>query len=191
MFPGNIDIITFDFDNALYDLETLNIRKVKEIYGVDMTAMDIHNWDFYPDNYPLIQEIWGDWKQYSQGNFFDGDQELIKYLQKYFEVQIVTASYESIEKEKDEFIFNRYGDIKVIHTRTGKAPYSKNSILIDDGLHNITDHVLINQHPAILVDREYGWNQGYEHELVVRANSFESILSGINSFTNNISLRNA
>lgn len=184
-------ILSIDFDNVLYDLESLNIKKVKEIYGVNMTAMDINNWNFYPDNYPLIRNIWGDWDQYNQGHFFEGDQDFIKELQKRFEIQIVTASYEAIENEKNELIFNRYGDIKVVHVRTGKAPHTKNSILVDDGLHNISDHVIINQQPAILVDREYGWNQGFQHDLVVRANNYQSIIDGIDSFCNTISLRNA
>lgn len=174
--------ISLDFDNVLFDLESLNIKTVKELYGVDMTAMDIDNWDFYPNNYPLIKNIWGDWDLYKKGSFFEGDQNFVQTLQKQFEVQIVTASYETIEDQKDELIHNRYGDIKIIHTRTGKAPYTQDSILVDDGLHNITDHININGLPAILVDRQYGWNQDYKHVLATRASDYDSILSQINSF---------
>lgn len=175
--------ISLDFDNVLFDLESLNIKTVKEIYGVNMTAIDIDNWDFYQNNYPLIMNIWGDWNLYSKGSFFDGDQDFVQTLKKQFEVQIVTASYETIEKQKDEMIYNRYGDIKIIHTRTGKAPYTKDSILVDDGLHNVTDHININRMPAILVDRQYGWNQNYIHALATRASDYDSILRQINSFS--------
>lgn len=62
--------ISLDFDNVLFDLESLNISTVKKLYGVEMTAMDIDNWDFYPNNYPLIRNIWGDWDLYKKGSFF-------------------------------------------------------------------------------------------------------------------------
>lgn len=171
-----MEIVSLDFDNVLYDLEELDCRMVKEIYGVDITPMDVVHWDFYSTNYPEINKIWGNWELYSQGLFFDGDIDFIKELQKRYEVQIVTASYPEIEMQKDEMILERYGDLRIIHSgKTSKALYTGGSILVDDGLHNISAHIEEHSLPAIVVDRGYGWNQGFEHELVHRADDFEEI----------------
>lgn len=175
--------ISVDFDNVLYNLEELNVKSVKEIYGVQISTIDILNWDFYPDNYPKITEIWGDWSRYSKGNFFSGDKLFIDYLKEKYEVQIVTASYDSITKEKDKMIYERYGDLKIIHSgKNCKSIFTKKSCLIDDGLHNIKAHIEKNNMPSIIVDIDYGWNQGFESSLTYRASSFESIIQGLSHF---------
>lgn len=178
-------IISLDFDNVLYDLETLNTKEVKRIYGVDISPNDIDYWDFYPDKYPEVMKAWGDWNIYSQATFFEGDIDFVNYLrEKYDDVQIVTASYASIEDKKDEMILSRYGDIKIVHTgKNSKATFTRDSILVDDGLHNIKDHIVRNNMPAVIVDRGYGWNKNYSCDMSSRAHCFETILKAIHSFS--------
>lgn len=176
-------IVSVDWDNVLYNLEDVNTQFVAQHYGDIITTMDVNDWEFYGQNYPEVIKIWGDWAKYSTGSFFPGDIEFIKTLQEKYEVQIVTASYKEIADEKDIVAYQRYGDIRVIHSHGGKSQYTANSILIDDAMHNIDDHIAVNKMPAILVDRGYGWNQSYqESALVKRAFCFESILTSLRHF---------
>ena len=171
--------ISIDFDNVLFDLESLNCKKTKEWYGVDITPIEIKYWNYYPEHYPDIAKIWSDFSLYSEGSFFDNDQDFIEELRKKYEIQIVTASEKAIEEGKDEMIYKRYGDIKIVHT-TVKYIHTEGSILIDDAVHNIKPHIEENKDPALLVDRGYGWNQGYNG--VPRVSSFEEILSELSKF---------
>lgn len=174
--------ISFDFDNVLWNFEKNNIKLIKEIYGEDITSAEVLYWDYYKDKFPLIVPSWCDWNLYKQGEFFQGDQDFIKELQKNYEVQIITASAPELEVHKDKMIYERYGDLRIVHTRE-KEKFSKNSILVDDALHNCIAHIQEHSQPAIIVDRGYGWNQGFSHKLVLRANNFETIKECIYHFS--------
>lgn len=175
--------VSLDFDNVLWDFEKNSIRLVKEIYRKEITSAEVVYWDWYKDKYPLITASWCNWDIYSQSEFFEGDQDFIKELQKKYEVQIITASFKEIVSEKDKMIYERYGDLRVIHEKE-KEKFSRNSILVDDALHNVIAHIQAHKQPAIVVDRGYGWNQGFTHELVHRANDFDTIREGIEFFSN-------
>ena len=49
-----------------------------------------------------------------------------------------------------------------------KSYYTKNTILIDDAIHNIKSHIENNNKEALLIDYDYGWNKNFEHKLVKR-----------------------
>jgi len=168
--------ISIDFDNVLYNLEGVNLAEVKRIYGKEISTEEIEYWDYYYDHYPEVTKIWKDLKKYSNGNFFEKDKEFIENLKQIgLNIQIVTASAAEIEKEKDQMIFERYGDIKVIHTKE-KHLVTKNSILIDDAPHNILRHIEENNLPGILVDRGYGWSKNTkEDSLIHRLSNFNDI----------------
>ena len=168
--------ISIDFDNVLYNLEGLNCKVTKDIYGVEITPKDIAYQDYYLDHYPEESKIWSSFEEYSKGSFFQGDKDFIEELKNKYELQIVTASAIEISEEKDKMIYERYGDIKIIHTKE-KYIHTKDSILIDDAIHNIKDHIEKNKDPGILVDRGYGWNQNFE--IVPRVSSFKEIIKEI------------
>lgn len=174
--------ISLDFDNVLWDFEQINIRLAKELYGVNMTSAAVTHWNYYVDEFPLIVPAWSNWEEYKTAEFFKGDQDFVKELQKKYEVQIITASTPEIAENKDKLIYERYGDIKIVHTKD-KALYSGDSILVDDALHNVKAHIQAHNQPAIIVDRGYGWNQGFSDKLVRRAKCFDTILKEINYFT--------
>lgn len=167
--------VFIDFDNVVYDLEKKNCQVVKDIYGVDLTPLDIHNWDFYRTHYPEVVNVWHNWDQYKDTSFFPGDVEFIEQLQAKYDIAIVTASADEIIEPKDRMIYHRYGDIQIIHAKI-KHLHTSEGILIDDAVHNILGHVQNNKMPGIIVDRGYGWNQDFEHELVTRATNFDAIL---------------
>jgi len=171
--------ISSDFDNVLFNLEQLNIIHAKMFYGVDLTPADITYWNFYGENYPKIVNTWGDFSFYQKGEFINGDIDFINTLKDMgFEVQIVTASFPSIAAEKDEMIYDRYGDIRIIHEKN-KSIVTKDSILIDDGPHNIRDHILTNNQPAVIVDNGFGWTEHFDSHLVRRAASFSDIIESV------------
>jgi len=171
--------LSVDFDNIVFDLEGRNIKEVKDIYDYDLKTREIAYWDYYYDHFPEVTKIWFDFAKYSQGKFFEGDIKFIQALKDTgLEVQIVTASAESISEEKDLMIYERYGDIRVIHTKH-KSEVTGNSILIDDGPHNIDCHIETHKLPAIIMDRDYGWSKNYTNELVTKVKNYEETLSTV------------
>jgi 5'(3')-deoxyribonucleotidase len=170
--------LSIDVDDTLYNLTAGNLAVVKELYGDIVTPDMVNSWDYYHVNYPLVLNLWSDWNQYSKLPFFEGDVDFINQLRTEFDIQLVTVSFPEIEVQKDAFLKDRYGDIKIIHTRE-KSLVTVGSVLIDDAVHNIDCHVRTNSMPAIIMDRSYGWNQGYSHHLVDRVCSFQEALTAI------------
>ncbi len=57
--------------------------------------------------------------------------------------------------------------------------HTKDSILIDDAIHNIQGHIENNNNIGLLVDYGYGWNQNFQHPLVKRVHKPLDILKFI------------
>jgi hypothetical protein len=182
-----IDIsVSLDFDEKLWDLHSATAPFIKKIYGVEVNKEDISYWEYMTDRFPRIKEAWGSWEVYKNGKPIEGSidfVEILKYIFGEDRIQIVTATFPQIAKEKDELIKSIYKIDKIIHTST-KYEFTKNSILMDDGLHNIIGHVANNDCPGIIFDRNYGWNQEKIEEStanVYRAKSYSSVISILNS----------
>lgn len=176
--------ISVDFDDVLYDLNYLNKKFIKENYGIDIKSKDVTSFSYYYENYPKIMELWSNFDLYSKSGPIPDAVDFFKELReicKKDDLQIVTSSFDSIKEQKDEMIKDMFDFDKVIHTKN-KSQFTKNSLLIDDALHNIEDHVLTNNNHAMIFDRDYGWNRNRNLERlkkVQRVHSYEDILKAI------------
>ena len=194
-------LISFDVDSVLIDTETIILKKIKELYGVDLTLQDVTYWDFYKNEYPLVLNIFQDITFYNNVNKIkDMDIILDNIISLYGanNIQLITSSSNISAISKENCLDKHFGKIKdfekikIIHVGLyddnnnshHKHIYSKDTILIDDGLHNISDHVEINKNNALLIDYGYGWNQNYEHNLVKRITSQYKIIDNLKSLLN-------
>lgn len=194
--------ISFDVDSVLFDTEAIIIKEIKEIYGVTITQKDVTHWDFYAENFPKILD------KFASNNFYETvkkieqmDNVLESIIEGYGinSLQLVTSTHSNVKNSKEEALNRLFSHIKgfeiipIIHVglkETGhvggeevhhKYEYSKNTILIDDAIHNIHDHVEINKgDKGLLVDFGYGWNQNYENDNVFRVRTPNEIIEKIN-----------
>jgi len=175
----NLEEIIVDVDGVVYDLPQRCIDLIEKEYGDKLTTMRINSWSFY-NKYPKVYELFGDWEQYSKGEFYKGAREFMYRLRDIAgqkKVKLVTASYDSIIQPKDEMLTEILGvePESIIHD-ADKSLYSKNAVMIDDGLHNISDHVITHRMPGVIMDRGYGWNQDRledKTDLIQRAGGFD------------------
>lgn len=172
--------ISLDFDEVLYNLSLASSKFIREVYGAELDNSKVTYWEYLTDHFPRIKEAWGDFSLYSQGEIFKDAPDFVRELQKKYEVQIVTSSYPGIISQKDEMIQDVFR-VNVIHTHQ-KDKVTQNSLLIDDGLHNITAHINAGNGKAIIFDKGYGWNQAKleNGEDIFRAKSYEDILRILN-----------
>lgn len=181
--------IFLDLDNVIYDLESVNLRFIEENYGVKLTSRDVKTWDFYLKDYPEITKVWGDFKLYSKGQFFEGANQLIQDLQSIATVKIITASYDSIIEEKDKFLEDNLTltNVQIIHAKN-KSLFTGNGVLIDDAPHNIFDHTQKNNQPGLLFDLNsgYGWGKDIPlHHLIKRVRNYEEVLHEVENLFRN------
>lgn len=182
-------MITFDVDSVLLKTEEKILKEIKKLYNKELSLNDITYWNFYKDNYPEVMKLFDDY------NFYN-DIEPVKYMDYilsniikeygYNNIQIVTSTNKTLKQPKEICLDKHFGKIKnfnkikIIHvgmyleedeTNHEKYHYTKNTILIDDGLHNIIDHLEYNKNHALLIDYNYGWNKNYNHNLMKRINN--------------------
>lgn len=180
-------IISLDFDETIWDLHEATLHFIKNNYGVkELSQKDITYWEYLTDNFPRIKECWGNFHLYSKGKPINGSIEFINSLKQIVnkdDIQIVTASFPNIVEEKTELIKSLFGIDNIVHT-SNKSEFTKNSILIDDGLHNIISHRDVNDGVSIIFDLGYGWNQDKieDNEKTFRANSYQNVLNIIRQF---------
>lgn len=180
---NNVKEIYVDLDNVIYDLESVNLQFIKENYGVELTSLDVKTWDFYLKDYPEIKKVWGEFHLYSKGQFFEGANDLLKNLQSIAPVKIITATYDSIIEEKDQFLKENLclNGIEIIHAKA-KYEFTKKGVLIDDAPHNIFDHTQINNQPGLLFDLNggYGWGKNMPlHRLIKRVRNYDEVLNEV------------
>ena len=182
IFSGTKKLISLDFDGPIWNLEAIHKEHILEHYGIHYDSRDVTHWEYLYENYPSITKCWTHWAEYSRAPFVEGALEFIAELKKRYgadALQIVTSTPESIQEEKTQMIFETLG-IDVIHvTKERKSLYTKGTILIDDAIHNIIDHLKHTSDSAILFDLNgaFGWNQKfYLCDRTTRAKSYKEIL---------------
>lgn len=189
MQKNELEYIDLDFDNLVYDLESLNLKFVKDHYGVTLKSRDITHWNFYLTEFPEVEKIWGDFKLYSKAKFFENAKQFYEDLYSIKKVRIITASYPQIEKEKDKMIFDFFQkEVEIIHARD-KYLFTKKSVLIDDTSGHIEKHVINNNNYGILFDLngQYGWNKDcMKHDLIIRATSYDEVLTNTENIFRNL-----
>jgi len=136
--------IYFDIDNTLTD------------YTGGLKKLNLTPRDTTKDEY---EHFW------SEAEWLPLSQNMIKFSQKYFPTEILTASpdYPSPKNGKLKWIKNNIGNIPVIFTKSGKEKgryANKNTILIDDKQENINHFVkqggigiLFKNNPEEVVDK--------------------------------------
>lgn len=190
--------ITFDVDSVLLKTEERVLEEIYKIYGVNLNLKDVSYWNFYKDKYPLVLNFYNDKDFYKYIDKIENmDLVLDKLIKKYGynNIQLVTSSNEILKNQKEEALnrhfnnvqnFNKLNIIHVgfydedeINLGHEKHFYTKDSILIDDAIHNIQGHIENNNNIGLLVDYGYGWNQNFQHPLVKRVHKPLDILKFI------------
>ena len=193
-------MITFDVDSVLLQTEEKIIREIKRIYNKEITLMDITYWNYYKDYYPEVMKALEDINFY---NDIKPINEMYITLEKIIErygyknIKFVTSSNNILQEQKEICLNRHFGNIKnfnkieIIHvglflnqtdTHHEKYHYTKDTVLIDDAIHNIEPHVYINNKEAILVDFGYGWNQNFDHSMVTRISKQKEIITTLDIY---------
>ena len=194
-------LLSFDVDSVLLDTEEVIFERINAVYNRVINAKDVTHWTFYMENFPSILEYFGNPELYEKVKPI---YEMIEVMREVIEIyganniQLITSSHSDMKEAKEAALRRFYGHLKdwekidIIHVGLKdedmgeglesnishhKHVFSENSILIDDAIHNIEDHLNHNHYnEAILVDFGYGWNQNFTHSRAIRAKSAGSIL---------------
>lgn len=159
-------LISLDFDDCLYNLMELNVKYIEEKYGVPNVHRTIKNYYEIYHKYPDIgPDLWNHPENYIMGNMFNGAIDFYNTLVDLYGVdaiQIVTSSMENIIEPKEKMIRERFGihcDIKhSIFNKISKHELTGNTLLVDDHVDNVINHLEFNDSPGIifnLLDLDY------------------------------------
>lgn len=185
--------VSLDVDEVLLALNKGSAKFVKDVYGKTITTEEQINWSYIYDKYPRIVEFWSEWEKYSTIPMIQGARKFVNDLKQIVGekgVQIVTSSPESIIKNKTPWLQELFGIEKVFNVNSEIGPksmYTKNTILVDDGLHNIDDHVSTGSTGIIFnYNDSYGWNkEERNHPLIHRASNYDQVLKIVKSQVEN------
>lgn len=184
-------LISLDFDDCLYDLMSLNVRYVKDNYGVINIHRKIKNYYHIYHTYPSIgDDLWNHPENYIQGKLLQGAKEFYIELVDYYGVdaiQIVTSSMENIVDVKNEMIREKFGitcDIKhSIFNKISKHELTGNTVLVDDHIDNVINHVEFNDASGIIfnyMDLDYIKERAIlidgKYQKISYANDYETLL---------------
>jgi hypothetical protein len=199
-------ILSFDVDSVLLDTEEIIFEYIYENYQIKITSKDLTHWTYYIENFPSVLQYFGNPEIYEKvGPIVEMISVMEEVIKMYGaeQIQLITSSHKDIKQSKEDAINKFFGHltdwekIDVIHVGLGnfnnnddshhKHTFSENTILIDDAIHNIKDHLNYNHNnKGILVDFGYGWNQGFENKRATRATSPKMILETIKRLSKNI-----
>ena len=182
--------ISFDVDSVLLDTELVIFDYVWEEYDTRINAKDVTHWSYYIENFPSVSAYFGNPEIYKKVKPVKGMVDVVTRIVKKYgakSIQLITSSHENVREAKDEALERFYGHIEgwkqidTIHvglshlegdTSHHKHIYSENTLMVDDAIHNMKDHLDYNHYnKGILVDFGYGWNQNYEDKRSYRVNS--------------------
>lgn len=142
-------LISLDWDDVMYHLMQKNIEFVEKEYNVKDVHLEITNYYYLYNTYPKIADmLWNHPENYISGELIDGALEFYYKLVELVgenAIQIVTSSMENVIPLKDKMIKERFGiNCRIVHSVFGKHrkhDYTKDTILIDDHVGNIKDHI--------------------------------------------------
>lgn len=188
-------LLSFDVDSVLLDTEEVIFEYVKKNYNTVIGPKDVTHWTYYIENFPSVLQYFGNPEIYEKVEpIYDMIEVMSEVIELYGaeNIQLITSSHEAISEAKEDAVNRYYGHLKdwdkidivhvgLNHESDGKShhkhEYSENTILIDDAIHNIEDHLNYNHDNfGILVDFGYGWNQDFNNNRAPRAKSPSSIL---------------
>lgn len=177
--------IFIDFDSTLNNLIEVWVDFTNKVYNTNISSKDILHWDWMSENFPSSDLFWQDKNIYNElVKPREGAVNFIKILKQYFNVVILTTTYNGLEEAKESNIRRYFGDVKVIHSNE-KYLHTIGSILIDDKPKTVNDHSNINNCLGILYDENFsfGWGKltkknlenNISHKLCI-ARSYDEIL---------------
>ena len=191
-------LLSFDVDSVLLDTEEVIFKYIEKEYGKIITSKDVTHWTYYIENFPSVLEYFGNPEIYQKVEPVQGMIYIMEKVIKNYgsdKIQLITSSHEKIKEAKELAINRFYGHIEgwdnidVIHVGLDHSSdenchhkhfFSEDTILIDDAIHNMKDHLSYNHNNmGILVDFGYGWNQNYEDRRSRRVHSPEDIFKTI------------
>ena len=181
-------LVSMDVDSVLLKTEERVLEEIYTLYKVKLNLNEVAYWNFYKDHYPLVLDFFNNNKFYKKVDKIDNMDIVLKDLIQLYgdnNIQLVTSSNEILKQQKEDCLLKHFGHIKnfdkikIIHVgmydeeekdniEHEKSYYTKNTILIDDAIHNIKSHIENNNKEALLIDYDYGWNKNFEHKLVKR-----------------------
>ncbi len=193
-------LLSFDVDSVLLDTEEIIFEYILKNYGKKVTPKDVTHWSYYIENFPSVGEYFGNPEIYEKVlpivEMIYVMEELVRLYGAEC-IQLITSSHGLIKEAKEAAINKYYGHIEdwdkieIIHVGLNhvdddvphhKHIFSENTLLIDDAIHNIEDHLEYNyNNHGILVDFGYGWNQDYKNIRMIRATSAKMVLESIKS----------
>lgn len=150
-------LISLDFDDVIYDLMELNINYIDTMHGIPDIDKQIEHYYWLYQTFPDIGDnLWNNPDNYIKGRLVSGAKEFYDKLVELIgedNIQIVTSSMPDVVEKKNIMIKEFGFNCDIIHSIFGVHPkhhYTKNTILIDDAIGNIIDHVGHNQCYGIL-----------------------------------------
>lgn len=150
-------LISLDFDDVIYDLMELNIKYIDTMHGIPDIDKQIEHYYWLYQTYPDIgNNLWNNPDNYIRGRLVSGAKEFYDELVEIIgedNIQIVTSSMPDVVEKKNIMIKDFGFNCDVIHSIFGVHPkhhYTKNTLLIDDAIGNITDHIMHNQCHGVL-----------------------------------------
>lgn len=196
MNNNSAKLISLDFDDCLYDLMALNIKYVEDNFGIPNIHNKITSYYEIYNTYPSIGiDLWNNPDKYIQGKLVDNAYEFYSKLVKEYgveSIQIVTSSMENIIDVKNDMIKNRFGidcDIKhSIFNKVEKHTLTNGTLLIDDHIGNIVNHLTNNSGQGIIFNhmdieyiRKHGEHLANGHKEICYSNNFKVLFSKINN----------
>jgi hypothetical protein len=159
--------ISLDADDTFNNLSEHTFKTVIKQTKQEIINPKYMNFGYYFENNlgKEATKAWGHWENYQHVKLLRDTKPFIKTLKTFFDnhLQIITASVNecgTMHENKDKYIEEHLNinPNNIFHTST-KYEYTKNGILVDDGPHNIADHLVKTNGNAILFN--FGNNRGW------------------------------
>ena len=157
-------LISLEFDDVLYDLQSLNEKYMRNTYGGAYAIIQHH--DELKKLFPSIkQDLLNNAAEYCKGELLPGALEFYQELVDTFgenNIQIVTNSCPDVVIAKTQMIRNFGINCLIIHDKD-KYKYTSGTILIDNYYINIQEHInktdgcgiLANINKSQYVEKDY------------------------------------
>lgn len=177
-------LVSLDADEMILNLNQGMINFIKKEYGKIYRPQDAINWEYVYKKYPKIIEMWASWELYSKLQPIEGAVQFVNDVKERVGdkgLQIVTSSPDSIQGPKVKMIQEMFDIEKVFQVSNGtkKSTFTRGTILVDDALHNIDDHIKTGSKGIIFnLNNTYGWNkEDRNHPLIHRASNYKEVLA--------------
>lgn len=190
--------IAIDIDEVVVEfvgryMEFVGTKGHKKVCYEDVYCYEL--WDVLGISKELVFELLGEYnssKYFREAGLIDGAKSGVCFLRDNFDICFVTARPREISKETRDFIFEEFrvlGDKVIFSGDVFRGGISKCDICKDLGIGLIIEDsgndslkYAENGLRVLLLDKP--WNQGVEHENIVRCFSWDDILVKVGEIKN-------